>query len=294
MPVSDRFSELIERITPTQAEAEAYGRHFRTVSGAVANALRTNRVEAIGSFSRNTAVSGVSDLDLLVVLSAKEGRWGDTNVSSHTVLKNVRNALRGRLHETDVVIDANAVVVHFSQGQRPVDVVPGFYVGPARAFRNYPVFRIPDGFGGWLDTSPHAHAAYLKESTQRSRGKLPRLAQLAKWWASRHSHVSVTSFHLEILIAAFGLCDQPISYADALGQLFAVMRKRQARGIRDPLGISGVIPAAKSESARERLLASISKAADHSAVALQAEASRNTPEAVRQWRIAFNHSSFSR
>lgn len=44
--------------------------------------LEINRTERIGSFSRGTAVRGISDLDLMVVLSSNERKWGRGNTTS--------------------------------------------------------------------------------------------------------------------------------------------------------------------------------------------------------------------
>ena len=76
MSIAEKFSNLIDRITPSAAESSSYSTHLKTVSRTVEGALATNRTEQIGSFSRGTAVRGVSDLDLLVVLSSNERRWG--------------------------------------------------------------------------------------------------------------------------------------------------------------------------------------------------------------------------
>lgn len=293
MPISDRFAKLIEHIAPSDADVRAYEQHLATVSAVIKRELNTNRVEPIGSYARRTAVRRVSDLDVLAVLNAKERRWGDDGKSSRTVLNNVRLALSKALPATAIGTDRNAVVVQFKGGERPIDVVPAFYAGPAKQFRNYPLFRIPNGRGGWLTTSPSAHAKYLQEDYQRSRGKSVRLAQIIKFWASCHPHVQFTSFHIELLIAAYGVVAAPGSYADAVHVFFRLMAQRDAAGLRDPLGIASCIPATRRSSAAG-LISAVHKAAEHSLCALDAEARRKTPEAVRQWRIVFNHRAFAR
>lgn len=295
MPVSDRFSVLIGRITPTPRERHSYKIHLDTVTNAIRGTFGVVRVGPIGSYLRATAVRNVSDLDVLAVLKAGEKAWGDSEKSSLTVLRNLKDALQVRLPATDIRSDENAVVVHFRGGDRPVDVVPAFYKGPATAFRNYPLYKIPDGSGGWLTTSPDAHNAYLKAENSSSRGKLTRLAQLAKWWAACHPHVSMTSFYAEMIIASEGICRSPIGYASALHGFFRALQRKKCASIADPLGICwGRIPSSRSTSGRERLEVAVNKAYEHSACALQAESVRNTPEAVRQWSIVFNHQAFAR
>jgi hypothetical protein len=291
MAISGRFSTLIERIAPSPTEVSTYSTHLRTISSAVESVLDINRTERIGSFSRGTAVRGVSDLDLMVVLSSNERKWGRGDTTSTTALRKVKDALSGRFVSTTIRNSGSAVVLSFAAGHRPVDVVPAFYAGPyhgaAEQFRNYPTFRIPDGSGRWLETSPQIHDAALAAEDQRSGFKLKRVAALAKYWAAVREHLILHSFHTEIFIASSGISIGPRSYAAILHELFRKLSDRGGRGIRDPLGISGVIPASSSPGGAGRLAAAAGTAAYHSAKALEAEESNNVPEAVRQWRIVF-------
>src|SRR6266550_314352 len=170
---------------------------------------------------------------------------GRNDKKSSTVLTKVRDALAARFSSTAIRNDRNAVVLRFAGGNRPVDVVPAFYVGPFRdegsQFRNYPLFVIPDGTGGWLHTSPQIHGAALRAEDERSGGKLRRLALLAKYWAICHANCRLHSFHAEVMIACSGICVGPKSYSVAVHEFFSELSSRAGRGIRDPLKISGVI-----------------------------------------------------
>jgi hypothetical protein len=291
MPIADRFSTLIERITPTATEVAAYSTHLKTVGSAVETALEINRTERIGSFSRGTAVRAVSDLDLMVILSSNEHRWGRGNVTSTTVLKKVKDALSKRFPSTAIRNSGSAVVLSFSAGRQSVDVVPAFYrrpyQGPATQFRNYPTFTIPDGSGGWLETSPQVHEAALAREDERSGYKLKRVAMLAKYWAAVRANLNLHSFHTEILIASTEISIGPKSYAVVLYELFRQMAQRNGQGIRDAFGISGIIPASSGWSGADRLATAARTAADRSARALDAEEARNTPEGLRQWKMVF-------
>lgn len=294
MAVSDRFVTLLDKIAPSDSELSTYTRHLKTVAGSVSSTLETNRVQAIGSYARGTAIRHYSDLDLLVILSRSAVKWGDRNKSSDTTLLRVRSALEGRFPGTPIKRDANVVVTHFRGGARPVDVVPAFYLGPIPEFRNYPLFAIADGMGGWIHTSPEAHNRYLSDENDRSRGKLKRAAQLLKYWAAVNANVRLSSFHIELLLASSKIAATPISYGNLLHDFFRLLDQRKAAALRDPLAISGYIAACKTEAMRQRLQTSVRKAAYHSGRALEAETARNTPEAVRQWSIVFNHQAFAR
>src|SRR5258705_109434 len=123
MSISDRFSKLIERIAPSPTEVSDYSTHLRTINNAVEAALFINKTERIGSFTRGTAVRGVSDLDLMVVLSSNERKWGRGTTTSTTTLNKVKDALADRFTSTSIRNSGNAVVLSFAGGRRPVDVV---------------------------------------------------------------------------------------------------------------------------------------------------------------------------
>jgi hypothetical protein len=291
MSISDRFSTLIERIAPSPTEVSDYSTHLRTINSAVEAALSINKTERIGSFTRGTAVRGVSDLDLMVVLSSNERKWGRGTTTSTTTLNKVKDALAARFTSTSIRNSGNAVVLSFAGGRRPVDVVPAFYTGPYKGrfsqYHNYPTYSIPDGSGGWLPTSPQIHGVALAGEDERSGYKLKRVASLAKYWAAGRAHINLHSFHVEVLIASTEISIGPGSYAQVLHKLFRNLASRNGRGIRDPLELSGVIPASSGPAAAERLAAAAGTAAEHSERALQSEAQRNTPEAVHQWKIVF-------
>jgi hypothetical protein len=294
MPIARRFLTLIERITPNSGEVAAYSTHLKTVGNAIEATLEINRTERIGSFSRGTAVRGISDLDLMVVLSSSERKWGGGKTTSTAVLKKVKEALSERFHSTPIRNSGSAVVLSFAAGRRPVDVVPAFfarpYQGPATAFTNYPIFTIPDRKGGWLETSPQVHGAALKGEDERSGYKLKRVAMLAKYWAAVRANLRLHSFHAEILIASAGISIGPRSYAAIMADFFKNLANREGQGIRDPLAISGVIPSSTSRTGAERLAVAATSASHHSGRAVDAEERRDTSEAIRQWKIIFGRS----
>ena len=291
MPISRRFSILIERITPSSTEISAYSTHLKTVGNAVEAALEINRTERIGSFSRDSAVKGVSDLDLMVVLSSNERKWGKSITSSTTILNKIRDALKYRFNATNIRNSESAVVLSFAGGRRSVDVVPAFfqrpYRGSATGYTNYPIFTISDGAGGWLETSPQIHGAALSHEDERSGHKLKRAAMLAKYWAALRTNVKLHSFHTEVLIASTQISIGPRPYAAILHDLFKQIADRGGQGIRDPLGISGVIPSSSGLASSERLAEAATAALGHSARALRAEADGDTLEAIRQWKLVF-------
>lgn len=292
MSISDRFQRLLQGIQPTERELATYDSHRSTVRQRVLTAFPGSEVEVIGSHARNTAISGSSDLDLMLKLRRDEARWGGSTVSSDTILRRVRDDLQARYGATDIRRDGQAVAVKFGGGAFSVDVVPAMF---AQMFEGRPAYVIPDGAGGWLTTSPQAHNRYLAEENNRSRGKLRSIAQLIKFWREcRSPKIPLQSFHVELVLASEGICAGVKSYAECLADAFDALAARNGRALQDPIGISGLIPAANTPAKRSAVANALASAADHATRACEAEHNRNTPEAVRQWNIVFNNSFASR
>lgn len=288
MTIAGAFNSLLANIEPTERDIEIYENHQSSVARRLETAFSANRVELIGSYSRRSSIRHTSDIDLLLVMSRDEVRWGEGWKSSTTVLSHVRDELLRRYPNTNVVRDVHAVVVRFADNQHPVDVVPGFYWQHGGA-KNYPVFAIPDGKGGWMLTSPQAHNKYIKEADERSGGKLKRVAKLIKFWRRcRQPHIPLSSFHVELLLAHEEICAGAKSYALCLNNAFASLSNRNCQPLADPIGIAGEIPAAYTEDKRQRAQDAVTSSAKRAFNALEAETKNNVREAARLWKLIFN------
>lgn len=293
--VASRFRVLLERTALRTTDTTTYEGHRISVTKRLQKSFAVNRVEAIGSHARKTSVRDVSDIDLMLILSVNEVKWGNYWKSSDTVLKNVRNQLQDRYTATEVGRDGQAVVVQFADGKYPVDIVPAVYVGssPIRfignEIKNYPVFEIPDGEGDWMPTSPQAHTKYLNAQNLRTQGKLYNTTKLIKYWRScRLPNIPLNSFHLELLLAQEEICVGAKTYAMCLYKALALLNRRECRALQDPLGVSRLVKASNTEAKREKTQAAIAYSADHARRALVATGEGKTVEAVRQWDVVFN------
>jgi len=82
-----------------------------------------------------------------------------------------------------------------------VDVVPAIFGGWSN--QNTPIYWMPNGEGWWMNSSPPAHNTYIKKAEERSGGKLKRTAKLIKYWREcRDPKIPISSFHIEMLLAA--------------------------------------------------------------------------------------------
>ncbi len=278
---------LSNRIQLREGEIARAKSHIQTVRSRLSKSFEVGRFMPIGSHARKTPIRWYSDIDFMVLLKRNEAKWGGDFVKSSTVLRRVRDDLGDRFTQTDVRLDEQAVVVAFGQGQHDMDVVPAIF----HDFKeNNAVYWIPDGNNGWLETSPHAHNSYFAKANEQSGSKLAKTVQLLKWWKfSRVDPIPIQSFYLDMLLAVSGVCNGIKSYSQCLYDAFKLFADRECRGLRDPLGISGVIYSAKTNAQWEDINSSIVSALSHAKSAMVADAAQDYQEANRQWSIVFNY-----
>lgn len=289
--VHEAFKVLLSRVEPTGPEDSARRSHARTIKqGLEAEFKSVSKVEVIGSHTRDSAIHVYSDVDYLAVLSKDDVTWGGELVKSSRTLERVRDALDARFPNTEVRIDGPAVIVGFGQGKGAVDVVPAFWTGTVSALSGYPKYRIPDGQGSWIQTSPQYHGKYIKGANEKAGGKLAPTARLLKTWKyARDPAIPCLGFHVELLLASEGTCNGVRSYPRMLLDGFCLLRDRNGRGMNDPKGVSPRIEVVRSEVERKRLVDAATYAADHAARATKAEAEGDNEEAFRQWDLVFNY-----
>jgi len=284
MSISESFQTLLSRIQPTQNEQRAVAGHLSSIKTRLSEAFEVSSFVIAGSQSRDSSISGRSDVDLFAVLKRSEVRWGDDYKTSTTVLSNVKRELDGRFRNTSIYTDVHAIAVDFSDCH--ADVVPVFFWETTSD--NWPLYFMPDGSGDWMKTSPARHNKYIRDADVRSGGMLKRTSQLMKFWREcRNPRIPLSSFHIEMVLASEGICIGVKSYAECVRDLLQSIARRECRGIQDPLGISGIIPCVKTENQRAVALASVRYSRDQAKVATEIE-SISTMEARQHWNTVFN------
>jgi len=287
MSTAMSFQKLLNRVEPSASEQAAARQHANTIWTRLKSSFNLKRPLITGSFARGSSISKSSDIDLFAVFSRDDARWGESYKTSTAMLGNIKEDLRARYRSTDISIDGQAVVVNFSSSNIIVDVVPAIFWGVTE--KKQPLYLMPDGNGWWMQTSPDAYNGYLKKANENSGWKLRRTAQLLKYWREcRNVPVPISSFHIEMLLAAEGVCAGPKSYAECLTNALGLLAERECRDFRDPLGIGKMIRATKSASQREYALNSIIYSAKHARMAFDLETSRQSALAKDHWNTVFN------
>jgi hypothetical protein len=288
MNISESFATLIGRIQPLQSELDAARQHRDTIKTRLETDFDLSSCRPIGSSARETSIRGFSDTDLLAAFRKNNFTRGGSLINSDTALDNVRKALVERYPNSDVRRDGMAIAVSFSDG-RQVDVVPGVF--DEMYDKEWPVYLIPDGAGGWMRTSPALYDAYIRETNREAGGKLIQVAQLMKFWREcREPRIPLSSFHIEMILASEEVCKGVKSYAECMLDILRNLARRECRAMQDPYDIAGNIPAIKTLSQRERAQNSIANSRDHAQSARGAELGSDLEEARRQWDIVFNGS----
>jgi predicted nucleotidyltransferase len=287
MNINGCFARLVNRIQPSETEKLSAQQHLYTVRTGLAATFNVRRPLVTGSYARNSFIRGGSDVDLFAVISKKDCTHGGSLVKSTTVLSNVRDQLSQRYPTTPVTTDENAVAVSFSSGIS-VDVVPAIF--DSWISGQSPLYLIPDGDGWWMASCPDLHNKYIRTADEKSTGKLKRVAQLLKHWCnSRTARIPISSFHIEMLLAAEGICIGPKSYAACVTEALQLLAERGCRGMQDPLQISGLIPATKTEAQRESALAAVRNSREHAKDACWFDYAGKTDDAWQQWNYVFNY-----
>jgi hypothetical protein len=283
--INDSFKLLLSSIEPTQGQINAAEQHLAAIKARLKAAFTLKDFLKTGSYSRGTYNKGSSDVDVFALVTRDDMRCGNNYVTSGTALERVKEELEDRFWNTRVYRDVHAIVVQFTDCR--VDVVPAFFAGVTE--QNWPLYSIPDGAGDWMRASPGLHNAWINQEDKAAGGKIRGTARLLKFWREcRSPRVPVSSFHIELGLASTGLCKGVKSYADCVTEMFQLLAQRECRAVKDPVNVSGYVPAVKSESQRESALASVRYSRDKAKAALSADAQGDLNEARRLWDIAFN------
>jgi len=285
--IGDCFIKLINRVTITDTEWTAITGHADEIGIRLKKNFGITEVRRLGSHERGTAIHNYSDLDLFMVLKKSEVTRGGQIVGSNTVLENVRLDLIKRYQSTNLGRDGQAITIRFSDGTA-VDVVPALFEGINQTYKR-PWYSIPDGQGGWIATSPDSHTAYIQNAHAASGNKFIFIVRLIKFWREcRNPRTPLNSFHAELLFADQSTFSGVKSYAQCVHDAFALLCQRKCRGMQDPLGISGLVAAASTQSKLNLVYEHAQVSLEKADKALGAEIGGDNVTARYYWDLVFN------
>lgn len=143
--------------------------------------LKQEDILSFGSFTRNTmlprAKDDKSDVDLLLDMSAHEGAQRSQPL---VYLNRIKKAVNGQFRDNEVTKDPMSVTL--MQKKIQFDLIPGFPLGKIKSF------KIPNGKGGWMKTTPRKLNDLLtKKNKETAPIAMSHLIRLLKYWNVTHN-----------------------------------------------------------------------------------------------------------
>jgi len=134
----------------------------------------------IGSYGRHTAIDGVSDLDMVFELPAKElERYKKLNANGPScMLQDVRDSLKKRYPATPIKADGQVVGVFFDRYH--IEVLPAFLNDDG----DYIYGDTNDG-GSWKVTKPRPEIKAVNDLDKTTKGNLKDVSKMLRAWRNK-------------------------------------------------------------------------------------------------------------
>jgi hypothetical protein len=141
---------------------------------------KTSHMYIVGSVGRETAIKGVSDLDILFDLPVEVFKRFDAykEKKQSSLLQEVKNILKERYPNTDISGDGQVVVIKFNK--YTVELVPGFKQSDDR-------FKYPDtnNGGSWKYTDPLPEISESKKTAEDTDNNFKYIANMLRAWKNK-------------------------------------------------------------------------------------------------------------
>lgn len=188
--------------------------------------------------------------------------------------------MHDRFSKTGVFVDSPSVVCPF--GTLKVETTE---VTPAYHFKEredgFSTFKIPDGNGGWMKSSPLAHNNYVSEIDASLSYKVKPLIRFLKALKYYRS-IPISSFYLEIRVAKYAAKESSILYSTDIKNILKHIVDNDLPAVIDPTG-SGYINPCKTEALKKDALSKLKTALTRATNAQKEESNGNCQKAFEWW-----------
>ena len=217
-----------------------------------------------GSFGRKTKIRPLDDIDIMVGLDGKNGKYtthpdfitldtdkmpdaklrafddGNNNINSRKILESFKKELKNipQYQSSDIKRNQEAVTLQLKSGLN-FDIIPCFYTTKEIDGREY--YLIPDGNGTWKKTDPRIMRDELSKVNQSNGGNVLNQARLVKYWNKRQTMPSISSYLLETLILNYYNAHRFTNIKSDFKGNLAHVHNNISQPIYDPNGIDGDI-----------------------------------------------------
>lgn len=249
------FEMFLKWLVPLMSEHEKATSHKNSVSSCVEKNFDCYRFFETGSFGNGTGVRHYSDTDYFAVC-----KTDSLKRNSSITLREVKEALQNTFWRTEgIEVKTPAVRIPFGKYKsEDLEVTPCDYQGLVDTpLGKKAAYDIAAYDGSWMRSSPDAHNAYVKQQDDRLNGKLKPLIRLIKAWKF-YNNVPIRSFYLELRIAKYAETESSIIYDIDIKRVMKLLDDNQLAGIRDPMGVSGLISACSTETKKQDALSKLS------------------------------------
>lgn len=288
--LDEGFDTFLSWLKPLNSEHEKATSHKTSVQNCLANKHNCSRMFETGSFGAGTGIRHKSDTDYFAVFPAAN-LWTD---SAYT-LRKIKESLQDTFSRTEgIVVNTPAVRIPFgSYASEMMEVTPCNTNGTVITdYGNFNKYSIPDGDGGWIDSSPAAFNAYVDSHHKRLGYKLKPFIQLVKAW-KYYNDAPISSFYLEVRATKYAETETSIVYDIDLYRFFKYFNDNELPSINDPLGISGRIHACSTDAKYETALSKV-KADFKRAEEAYDNRDKDIDKCFERWNIFFNYEFPSR
>lgn len=184
MSLENDFETFVGNLEPTNIS------EMKTTVDEIAKKLNKNyynldgdkisHMYIVGSVGRETAIKGVSDLDILFDLPSDKYKQYDEYESNgqSALLQEVKNVLKERYPKTDISGDGQVVVIKFNK--YTIELVPGFKQSDER-------FKYPDtkSGGNWKYTDPLPEIEESKKISEDTDNNFKYIANMLRAWKNK-------------------------------------------------------------------------------------------------------------
>jgi len=149
------------------------------------------------------------------------------------------------------------------------------------------VYDIADCAGGWMKASPDAHNEYVRNIDNKLGNKVKPLIRFIKAW-KYYRDVPISSFYLELRVAKYATDESSILYAVDVKRVLCLLRDCALASMQDPMGVSGYIPACKTEALKADAISKLDTAAARAEKACEAASKDDISSAFYWWRLLYD------
>ena len=267
-------------MTANKVETDAVRSHRKSINDCLVRVFGITNFFRTGSTGSGTSICNYSDTDFFAVFPS-----GKMFTDSSTMLNHVKNILEITFPRTRIYVDSPAVVIPFGTLEvENTEVVPAKIVD----FKNgNTIYEIPNGFGGWMKSSPLAHNSFINLQNDRLSKKAKPLIRFIKAW-KYYNNVPLKSFYVEMFIFNYLRTISSVVYSIDIKIIIEKLYYSNINEIEDPTGISGMISPCQYEFQKEEVKSKILSAYTRVKFAREQEEKGNYSDAFYWWNEFYN------